>query len=56
VFKRIGTDLFYEKTVSLVEALTGTHFHLPHLDERVLEVASSSIIKPDSWASVRVSE
>ena len=56
MFKRIGTDLFYEKTVSLVEALTGAHFHLPHLDERVLEVASSSVIKPDSWASVRVSE
>ena len=24
--------------VSLVDALCGAHFHLPHLDERVLEV------------------
>ncbi|KAL4424806.1 hypothetical protein ABPG77_000846 [Micractinium sp. CCAP 211/92] len=52
-FKRIGTDLFFEKSVSLVEALCGTHFHLTHLDERVLEVASSGVIKPDSWACIR---
>lgn len=32
---------------------TGTHFHLTHLDERVLEVASSGVIKPDSWACIR---
>lgn len=52
-FKRIGTDLFFEKTVSLVEALCGAHFHLPHLDDRILEVASSGVIKPDSWACIR---
>lgn len=40
-FKRIGTDLFFEKTVGLVEALTGAHFHLTHLDERVLEVSAA---------------
>lgn len=52
-FKRIGTDLFFEKSVSLVDALCGAHFHLPHLDERVLEVASTGVIKPDSWACIR---
>ncbi|KAI7841110.1 hypothetical protein COHA_005335 [Chlorella ohadii] len=52
-FKRIGTDLFFEKTVSLVDALCGAHFHLPHLDERVLEVASTGVIKPDSWACIK---
>ncbi|PSC75824.1 molecular chaperone [Micractinium conductrix] len=52
-FKRIGTDLFFEKTVSLVDALCGVHFHLTHLDERVLEVSSSGVIKPDSWACIR---
>lgn len=28
--------------VSLVDALCGAHFHLPHLDERVLEVSNGS--------------
>ena len=54
-FKRIGTDLFYEKSISLVEALCGTRFHLAHLDDRSLEVSSSGVIKPDSWACIRVS-
>jgi hypothetical protein len=53
-FKRIGTDLFFEKSVSLVDALCGAHFHLPHLDERVLEVASDGVIKPDSWMCIKV--
>ena len=40
--------------VGLVDALTGAHFHLPHLDERVLEVAATGVIKPDSWACIKV--
>lgn len=54
-FKRIGSDLFYEKKVSLVEALTGALLHITHLDNRVLEVNSAgSIIKPDSWMAIKV--
>lgn len=52
--KRIGSDLFLEKTVSLVEALTGAHFHITTLDGRALEITSvGQIIKPDAWMSIR---
>ncbi|KAK2080159.1 hypothetical protein QBZ16_000012 [Prototheca wickerhamii] len=53
-FKRIGSDLFLEKQVSLVEALTGTLMHVKHLDDRVLEINSAgTVIKPDAWMCVR---
>jgi len=53
-FKRIGCDLFLEKSVSLIDALTGAHFHIPTLDNRALEVNSSGqVIKPDAWMCVR---
>lgn len=53
-FKRIGTDLFLEKSVSLVEALTGAHFHVATLDNRSLEVTSAGqVIKPDAWMCIR---
>lgn len=53
-FKRIGSDLFLEKTVSLVEALTGAHFHVGHLDGRALEITSGSqVIKPDAWMAIK---
>lgn len=53
LFKPIGTDLLFEKEVSLVEALTGAHFHIAHLDGRALEVSSAGqVIKPDSWMRV----
>eukprot|EP00887_Chlorella_sp_A99_P005312 scaffold1.g5312.t1 len=53
-FKRIGSDLFFEKQVSLVEALTGAHFHVKHLDERVLDISSSGgVVTPDSWMVVK---
>ena len=39
-FKRDGSALFCKRTISLVEALTGFHFYLPHLDGRVLDVRS----------------
>ena len=54
VFKRIGTDLFLEKSVNLVDALTGAHFHIPTLDNRSLEVTSAgTVIKPDAWMCVK---
>lgn len=53
-YKRIGTDLFLEKSVGLVDALTGAHFHIPTLDGRALEVTSAgTVIKPDSWMVVK---
>lgn len=33
-FTRKGADLYYKKTISLVEALLGFNFKLPHLDGR----------------------
>lgn len=52
-FKRIGSDLFYEKTIGLVEALTGAHFHITHLDSRALEISSEGqVIKPDAWMCI----
>ena len=40
--------------ISLAEALTGTKFHITHLDGRVLEVSSPAghVIKPDSWKCI----
>jgi len=53
-FKRIGCDLFLEKSVGLVDALTGAHFPIPHLDGRVLVVSSAGqVIKPDSWMTIK---
>lgn len=53
-FKRIGNDLFMEKSVSLVEALTGCTFYVAQLDGRALEVKTPSgeVITSDSWACI----
>jgi len=42
VFKRNQDDLYMEKEITLVEALCGFKFHIPHLDERVLVVKSTN--------------
>jgi DnaJ family protein A protein 2 len=49
VFKRKGADLFMEKEISLLEALTGVDFVFAHLDGRKIRVknAPGEIIKPD---------
>ena len=54
-FKRIGNDLFMEKSVSLVEALTGCTMHISHLDDRVLEVKTplGGVITSDSWSCIK---
>ncbi|KDD76066.1 hypothetical protein H632_c371p1 [Helicosporidium sp. ATCC 50920] len=52
-FKRMGSDLFLEQTVSLADALSGAHFYVPHLDGRALEVRTQGqVIKPDAWMCV----
>jgi DnaJ family protein A protein 2 len=38
VFLRLGADLFIEKKITLLEALTGTNFTIKHLDGSLLKV------------------
>jgi DnaJ family protein A protein 2 len=49
VFKRKGADLFMEKEISLLEALTGVDFVFNHLDGRKIKVTNTpgEIIKPE---------
>jgi len=56
-FKRINQappDLILQKTITLSEALCGLHFHIRHLDNRVLQVDTQpgEVIKPDSWKCI----
>jgi DnaJ-class molecular chaperone len=37
-FERKGADLFMEKKISLIEALSGTNFVIKHLDGKNLKV------------------
>jgi len=48
VFRRDGADLYIEKSIPLIEALTGTTFKVVHLDKRELIVKSkpNTVIKP----------
>jgi len=54
VFKRKGSDLFYQKTLTLSEALCGFKFAIPHLDGRQLLVSSNDgdVVKPGSFKAV----
>jgi DnaJ family protein A protein 2 len=54
VFKRKGADLFFEKTLTLAEALCGFKFAIPHLDGRQLLVSSreGDVIKPGCFKAV----
>jgi len=40
-FVRKGADLFYEKHISLLEALTGFNFTLTHLDEKAFTITTT---------------
>ena len=53
-FKRDGSALYCKRTITLVEALTGFHFYLPHLDGRVLDVKSDpgTVYKPGDIKAV----
>jgi DnaJ family protein A protein 2 len=48
-FVRKGADLFMEKDITLVEALTGLDFVLTHLDGRKIRIANKpgEVIKHD---------
>ncbi|KAL6124780.1 hypothetical protein ACLB2K_077289 [Fragaria x ananassa] len=53
-FKRKGDDLFYEHTLSLMEALCGFQFVLTHLDSRQLLIKShpGEVVKPDQFKAI----
>ncbi|CAD8196707.1 unnamed protein product [Paramecium pentaurelia] len=50
---RKGTDLFYQKTISLKEALTGLSLELETLDDKIINVITNQIIKPNSIMTVK---
>ena len=54
LFKRKGADLFMEKEITLIEALTGLDFVLTHLDARKIRIRNTpgEVIKPDSLFTV----
>jgi DnaJ family protein A protein 2 len=53
-FQRKGADLFMEKEISLIEALTGLDFVLTHLDGRKIRIKNTpgEVIKPDQLMTV----
>jgi DnaJ family protein A protein 2 len=53
-FTRKGADLFMEKEITLLEALTGLEFVLTHLDGRKIRIKNTpgDVIKPDSKFTV----
>ena len=40
LFKRKGADLYMEKEITLLDALTGLDFQLMHLDGRIIRIVS----------------
>lgn len=40
-FTRRGADLYYEKKITLLEALTGFSLEIKHLDGSILKVATA---------------
>ena len=53
-FKRRGADLFFEKKITLVEALTGLNFLFTHLDGTQIRIKNEpgEVIKPDDIKTV----
>lgn len=54
LFKRKGADLFIEKEITLIEALTGVDFIITHLDGRKVRVKNTpgEVVKPDDIKTV----
>lgn len=54
LFKRDGNDLFFEKDLPLVDALTGAHFLVTHLDGRRLRISTipREVIAPGQFKCV----
>ena len=53
-FKRRGADLFFERKITLVEALTGLNFVFTHLDGTKIRIKNEpgEVIKPDDIKTV----
>lgn len=53
-FKRVGSDLYMEHSITLMDALGGTTLAVTHLDQRVLMVKTSEgdIIKPGDTRAI----
>ena len=54
-FRRDGANLFHKHSLTLLEALTGFSFPLPHLDGRTLLIKSeaNSIVRPGDIKALR---
>ena len=52
-FQREGDNLIMKRSISLLEALTGTVIYFKHLDERVIKVAYENIIHPNQKMIIR---
>lgn len=50
MFTRKGADLYYDKEITLLEALTNVDFTIMHLDGRMIRVQNEAgkVIKPNS--------
>lgn len=46
-FQREGDNLIIKRSISLLEALTGTVIYFKHLDERIIKVAYDNVIHPN---------
>lgn len=55
LFKRDHVNLFLKKEITLVEALCGFTFLLPHLDKRILKISSDPgvVYKPGDFKCIR---
>jgi DnaJ homolog subfamily A member 2 len=55
IFQRQGADLFFDKTISLKEALLGFNFELPFLDGKKIKISSNpgEVISPGDIKTVK---
>lgn len=55
MYTRKGADLYVEKKITLLEALTGTNFTLDHLDGTKITIATApgDVISPNSTKTVK---
>ena len=52
-FRREGNNLIMKKSITLLEALTNTIFYFKHLDNRVIRIKHTEIIKPNQKMIVK---
>ena len=54
IFTRKGADLYIDKEISLLDALTGVDFTIMHLDGRICRITNpkGQVIKPDDLMTI----